>query len=216
MTIGDLVSVLKAPLDAVLRALYAQAWVDPDVACMTRLLPGCTTAELADAETRIDYVLPPLHRFVLALSNGGSLPYVNSLEYLAAVAREAAWHLLGPLPGDTLDEDEPAYRPTQPLVLGTPLDGLLAGVGVDVARFPAPGLRPSAFIVIGLGYFDLHGVYCYHREDPGPVYAVGQPQYGAYVVARDFDAFIRGQELFTMCETPAFLARLQAALRPAG
>jgi hypothetical protein len=32
---------------------------DPDVAFMTRLVPGCTAAELAEAETRIDYMLPP-------------------------------------------------------------------------------------------------------------------------------------------------------------
>jgi hypothetical protein len=214
VTIGDLVSALGAPLEAVLRVLYAEARTDPDVAFMTRLVPGCTASELADAETRIGFTLPPLHRFVLTLSNGGSLPYVNSLECLAAaIMREAAWPVLGPLPGDTLDEDEPAYRPYRPLVLGTPLDGLLAGVGVDGTRFPAPGLSPSAFIVMGLGYFDLDGFYCYHREDPGPVYGVGQPQYGAYVVDGDFEAFIQGQVLFTMCETPAFLARMQAALR---
>jgi hypothetical protein len=217
VTIGDLVGALGAPLEAVLRGLYAEARIDPDVAFMTRLVPGCMASEVADAETRVGYALPPLHQAVLALSNGGSLPYVNSLECLAAaVVREAAWPVLGPLPGDTQDDDEPPYRPSQPLVLGTPLDGLLAGVGVDVARFPAPGLRPSTFIVIGLGYFDMDGFYCYSREDPGPVYAVGQPQYGAYVVDRDFDVFIRGQELFTMCETPAFLARMQAALRPSG
>ena len=217
MTIDDLVSALQAPLDVVLHGLYALARADPDVAFMTRLVPGCTASEVADAETRIGYTLPPLHRSVLALSNGGSLPYVNSLEYLAAaVAREAAWHVLGPLPGDTLDEDQPTYRPDRPLVLGMPLDGLLAGVGVDVARFPAPDLRPGAFIVMGLGYFDLHGFYCYNREDPGPVYGVGQPQYGAYVVARDFDTFIRDQVLFTICEAPAFLARMRATLRASG
>jgi hypothetical protein len=66
---------------------------------------------------------------------------------------------------------------------------------------------------VGQGYFDLDGYYCYNREDPGPVYAVGQPQYGASVVDRDFDAFIRGQLLVPQCETPAFLARMQATLR---
>jgi hypothetical protein len=213
VTIDDLVSALQAPLVAVLRGLYAAARADPDVAFMTRLVPGCTASELADAETRVGYALPPLHRSVLSLSNGGSLPYVNSLEYLAAaVPRESAWHLLGPLPGDSFDEDQPTYRPDRPLILGTPLDGLLTGVGVDVARFPAPGLKVGAFIVMGLGYFDLDGIYCYNREDPWPVYGVGQAQYGAYVVARDFDEFIRRQVLFTMCETPAFLAQMQATL----
>jgi hypothetical protein len=36
---------------------------------------------------------------------------VTSLEYLAAaVKREAAWHILGPVPGDILDEEETAIR----------------------------------------------------------------------------------------------------------
>jgi hypothetical protein len=74
VTIDDLVSILGAPLEAVLRALYTEARTDPDVAFMTRLAPGCTTSELADAGTRTGYALPPLHRFAPALSNGSRCP----------------------------------------------------------------------------------------------------------------------------------------------
>jgi hypothetical protein len=60
VTIGDLVSTLGVSLEALLGALYAEARTDPDVAFMTRLVPGCTAAEVADAEIRIGYALPPL------------------------------------------------------------------------------------------------------------------------------------------------------------
>jgi hypothetical protein len=214
VTIGDLVTALGVPLDAVLRGLYVLARRDPDVAFMTRLVLGCSSSELTDAERRIGYTLPALHRSVLTLSNGGSLPYANSLEYFAAaIDREPAWQVLGPVPGDTLNDEEPTYRPFPAFVLGTPLDGLLVEVGIDPARFPELGLDPSAFIVMGLGYFDADGVYCYHRQDPGPIYAVGQPQYGIYVVARDFEDFICRQMLIPDCEMPTFLVRMQTALR---
>jgi hypothetical protein len=151
---------------------------------------------------------------VLTLSNGGPLPHVNSLEYLAAaVKRQAAWHVLGPVAGDTLDEDEPGYQPFRPLALGSPLEAVLAEAGVDVARLPVPGLTPSAFIVVGPGYFDPDGYYCDNREDPGPLHAVGQPQYSVSVIARDVDAFVRGQPLVPKCETPAYLPWMQATLR---
>jgi hypothetical protein len=151
-----------------------------------------------------------LHRFALTLSNGGSLPYVKSLEcFAAAVARESAWHVLGPLPGDTLNEDEPAYKPFKPLILGEPLGALLTNAGIDIQRYRSPGVKIESFIVMGLGYFDTDGFFCYSREDPGPIYAVGTEEYGTYKLARDFDTFLRNHVLFPMCETPAFRARMR-------
>lgn len=212
MNIGDLALALQAPLDVTLSGLYALAHGDSSIAFMTRLTTGCTVSEVGEAEIRIDYLLPPLHRSILNYSNGGSLPYANSIEWFAAaVAREAAWHVLGPVPGDMLNENDPVYRPRPPLILGTSLDRQLAEVGIDIARFP-PGPRFDSFIVMGQGFFDVDGFYCYCREDPGPIYAVCQPDHGVYAVADDFDTFIRGQTLDSMCEEPSFLAQLQVIL----
>jgi hypothetical protein len=144
---------------------------------------------------------------------------MRTLQYLAAaVKREAAGHVLGPMPGDILDKEEPAYQPFRPLVLGTPLERLLSEAGVDVGRYPAPGFGPSAFIVVGLGYPISMATTATTARTQGHCTLWASPN------SRPRRRLRRRPRLRRLhprpaarpqCETPAFLAWMQATLRAA-
>jgi len=169
--------------------------------------------DLADAEQRIGHSLPPLHWYVLTLSNGGTLPYVNSMDYFAAaVPREREWNVLQLPPGVDDINDDPGLLPQKPLLLGKPFAETLLSVGIDPARFRVPDFDPAHFIVMACGFFDADGFYCYHRDDFGPIYAVGQPQYGVYVVAPDFETFSSDQWLIFDADEELMISRIRALL----
>jgi hypothetical protein len=65
MTIGELAGALGTSVERILRCLHAAVRNDPVQASITWLAPRCTADELAVAEQRIGYSLPPLHRYVL-------------------------------------------------------------------------------------------------------------------------------------------------------
>jgi hypothetical protein len=143
MTLGELAQMLGATVEQILRSLYAAVHDDPVRASINRVAPGCTLEELAIAEQRIEYSLPPLHRYVLTLSNGGTLPYVNSMDYFAAaVPREREWNVLQLPPGVEDIDDDPALQPQEPLLLGEPFDKTLISVGIEPTRFRAPDFDP--------------------------------------------------------------------------
>jgi len=213
MTIGELAQALGATVEQTLRCLYTAVREDPVESTITRITPGCTNDDLADAEQRIGHSLPPLHWYVLTLSNGGTLPYVNSMDYFAAaVPREREWNVLQLPPGVDDINDDPGLLPQKPLLLGKPFAETLLSVGIDPARFRVPDFDPAHFIVMACGFFDADGFYCYHRDDFGPIYAVGQPQYGVYVVAPDFETFISDQWLIFDADEELMISRIRALL----
>jgi hypothetical protein len=213
MTIGELAQTLGVTVKQILRCLYGIVWGDPIQSTITRLAPGCILGELAAVEQRIGHSLPPLHRYVLTLSNGGTLPYVNSMDYFAAaLPREQEWNVLQLPPGIEDINDDPGLLPQKPLLLGKPFAETLLSVGIDPACFRVPDFDPASFIVMACGFFDADGFYCYHRADFGPIHAVGQPQYGVYVVAPDFEAFLRDQWLIFDASEEPMISRIQALL----
>ncbi len=213
MRIEELAQMLGATVEQILRCLYEAVRDDSTQGTITRLAAGCTADELAAVEKSIAHSLPPLHRYVLTLSNGGTLPYVNSMDYFAAaVPREREWNVLQLPPGVEDINDDPGLLPQKPLLLGKPFAEILLSVGIDPARFRVPDFDPANFIVMACGFFDADGFNCYHRDDFGPIYAVGQPQYGVYVVAPDFETFISDQWLIFDADEELMISRIRALI----
>jgi hypothetical protein len=55
MTIGELAQALGATVEQTLRCLYTAVREDPVESTITRITPGCTNDDLADAEQRISH-----------------------------------------------------------------------------------------------------------------------------------------------------------------
>src|SRR5260221_5394024 len=94
-TIGYLVDQLGAPIEQVLTVLFHMVRADPTLDRWAIVNPGCSAEEIAEAERRIGRPLHPLHRHLLRLSNGGTLPMTNeTLALRAAVPRERDWRII--------------------------------------------------------------------------------------------------------------------------
>lgn len=203
LTLEDLVTIVGAPLEPILAALYRLARADP----FTIFTPGCDTTELDAAERRIGRPLPALHRFLMTLTNGGTLPWVNSLDRLAAaVPREREWRWTGPLPpqseSSTFDAGT-ADGPFTPLILG---DSIADCYDPAFTR----RLDLESFIVIASG-FDGE-FFGYVREEPARVDFVSQDS-GRGTAAPTFDQFISRQSMSLLCRTPEFIDRVRISVR---
>jgi hypothetical protein len=111
-TLDDLTRQVGAPLEDVVTALYRLIRHDASLDRIAILNPGCSEQELDEAEVRIGHRLHPLHRSLLRLSNGGTLPFSGRVSILAAaVPREQSWRIVGPF----LTPEEQA---TQPVLVG--------------------------------------------------------------------------------------------------
>ncbi len=202
MTISELANTLGISIDAVLVALYALLRADHRVAPMTILTPGVSASELDDTEQRLQYSLHRSHRTLLSLSNGGTLPLVNSLVIIAtATTREREWRWLvapEPDPRPTLDQGA-GYGPFKPVLMGQPNAGSLSPVAV-------PRLALESFIVIATGYDSQF--FGYTRTAPARIDVVAD--YGRAEIAVDFGSFLGKQKLTEECTTNAFLNRIRA------
>jgi len=76
-TWDELVQQVGAPLEDVATALYRLIRHDASWDRFAILNPGCSEQELDAAEGRIGHRLHPLHRRLLRLSNGGTLPILG-------------------------------------------------------------------------------------------------------------------------------------------
>src|SRR5260221_2276174 len=97
LTLTQLAKAVRAPLNTTLRCIYVLAaqerWVDR----WAIINPGCTVQEIDSAEQRVGMRFHQLHRLLLTLSNGGSIPFVTSVSlFAAAIARETEWRVVGP------------------------------------------------------------------------------------------------------------------------
>lgn len=204
MEIGDLATQIGASTEKVLVGLYEMVRVDSTVAAITILPPGCTAAELAASEQRIGRDLHPLHRRILAIANGGSLPYVNSVSNLAAaVPRERIWRTLGGIsPSQAGRVDVGAEDAPEPFLLGETLTWSYGDASYRK-------LELDSLIVIAFG-FDGE-CFGYVRGDDSRIDFAG-PEFGRGMCARDFEGFIRRQLMFPECDSPEFIERLQDAI----
>lgn len=206
MTIDDLVAQVQAPITDVVGGLYRLPFLIPRVDPTFVFNRGLVANELREAQRIAGHDLHPLHVFMLALANGGSLPMVNSLCFLAAgLSKEQEWQLLvsQATPAGLPAEQAGAYGPFRPLQLGQSLE----------ASF-SPRVRQTLdlgnFIVIASG-FDGE-FYGYTRTHASRIEVVS-PDFGRGEVAPDFEAFMRQQVLFPQCEnSPEFLTFLRRAM----
>ncbi len=148
-TLHELVEEIGCSPEELIIGLYAMARAHPEESPFLILNAGCTTAELNVAEQRVGIKLPSLHRHILSLSNGGSLPYVNSIQYLAAaLPRESEWTWLVEPPqshADTFDRSA-GLGPFRPVILGESLT--LAGY----TSRQAETLRFDDLVIFASGY----------------------------------------------------------------
>jgi hypothetical protein len=207
--LAKLVRDVGAPLGDVLRALYRLQRAGELRERWAIVNPGCDAEDLAAAEANLGHPLAPLHRALLQLSNGGTLPYMNWISWLAAaVAREREWRIAGPF----VASDEEVHvinvrqqRPIAPSVLGAPLEEVFAGD--DVSVIPLDDFLPFA------GGFGGE-VWGYVRGTPGRIDMVFPP-FGRNIDAHSFEDFLLWQPLYDECAEPHFRAAVRAALERA-
>jgi len=204
--LAKLVRDVGVPLSDVLPALYRLQREGELRERWAIVNPGCRPEDLAAAEARLSHPLAPLHRALLGLSNGGTLPYANSISWLAAaVAREREWRIAGPFVAPDEDVRVITARQEQPIapwVLGEPLETVFAGD--DVTTIPLDDFIPFS------GGFGGQ-VWGYVRGEPERIDMV-LPPFGRSIEARSFEDFLLWQPLYDECEETRFHDALHAAL----
>jgi len=208
-TLDDLTRQVGAPLKEVVTALYRLIRHDASLDRIAILNPGCSEQELDVAEVRIGHRLHPLHRTLLRLSNGGTLPFsAGPVSILAAaVPREQAWRIVGPF----LTPDEQA---TQLVLVGRMLGPVAPWIlgqyppGLDREDM-GPGLEGL------IAFADGFGDHCwgYVHGEPDRIDGYWElPGGGRYLEAADFADFLRRQNLYQELDTPEFVQVVRSAL----
>lgn len=204
--IAKLVRDVGASLGEVLRGLYRMQKEGILSERWAIVNPACSPDDIAGAEARIDQPLAPLHRELLLLSNGGTLPFVTGIGWLAsAIAREHEWRISGPF----VESGEPTHiinvrqqRPIAPIVLGASLEQVFAGKN-------AHELPLDNFIPFAGGYGGE--VWGYVHGEPGRIDIVVPPS-GRGIEAYSFEAFLLWQTLYDECAEMDFREALSAVL----
>lgn len=210
-TLDDLGRRVNVPLEVFLPTLFRLVQADPLLDRTAIINPGCSEAEIAAAERRITHRLHPLHRQLLALSNGGSLPCTGDISLLAAaVQRETSWRIVGPM----MTAEEPAAtqvilgrmtHPISPWILGE-LPPIFSEEGGEVVT---PDI--ASIIVFADGFSDE--CWGYVRADLARIdgyYEV--PDGGRYTAASNFEEYLLQQHLIARLCTPAFVERIRDAV----
>lgn len=205
MQLRELVAAVQAPFAEVLAALYTIVRADPTEDPLTIVNPGASDDDIIVAQRRIRHPLHPRHYELLRLSNGGTIPFVISLDFVAAaVEREQEWRWLvsppPPLPGVATVDQGAGYGPFKPLILGQSIadryDSRTAG-----------RLDLDTFIVFASGYDGEF--FGYSRDDLLRIDVVSQ-DFGRGAVALDFETFIGNLLLTDKCSSPAFIEHVRA------
>lgn len=205
-TLDDLARRAAAPLEDVLTGLYNLVRQDVSLDRFAIINPGCSEHDLDAAEARIGHGLHPLHRLILRLSNGGTLPFVASVSTIAAaVPREQEWRIGGPF----LTPEEQAAQQVLVVRMLHPVTPWILG------QFP-PGLdskdlSPSLtnLIVFADGFGDQ--CWGYVKEEPEQIDCYLQvPGGGRYSEASSFEEFLRNQTLYRRLRTPEFVQLVRA------
>ncbi|HEU4784538.1 MAG TPA: hypothetical protein VFS83_14450 [Ktedonobacterales bacterium] len=209
-TFDDLRRQVGVPLEMLLPALFRLVQDDPSLDRSAIVNPGCSPAELDATEVRIGFALHPLHRLLLSLSNGGTLPCSGRISVLAAaVPRETEWRIVGPF----LTAEERAtfqvlvdrlLHPVKPWVLGS-LPSIF-DEGLEVAE---PYIDDLVIFADGFG----DECWGYVRGDSARIACYYQvPGGGLFPESKDFEEFLLHQPLYPRLQTAAFVERVRAAL----
>jgi hypothetical protein len=201
--VDDFANQLGVSLEALLATLYRLVRTDPTLDRFAIVNAGCSDDELVAAEQRIGRTLPPLHRFLLGLSNGGTLPFINSLSlFAAAIPRESEWRIVGPF----LSADEEAASPVLSFRFTNPIRPMLLGEpGEEVLTSNQEGL-----ILFAAGFGGQEWGYLRGESEQIMCW---MPWAGRAVEALSFEQFLREQTLADHCATPAFRGRIRATLQ---
>lgn len=209
-TFDDLRREVGVPLEILLPSLFRLVLDDPSLDRSTIITPGCSHAELDATEERIGFALHPLHRLLLSLSNGGTLPCSGRISILAAaVARETEWRIVGPFL--TAEERASAQvllrrmlHPVKPWVLGS-LPSIFEE-GLEVAE---PYIDDLVIFADGFGdecWGYVRGnsarIACYYQVPGGGLFTEGE----------DFEEFLLHQPIYPRLQTTAFIERVRVAL----
>lgn len=208
-TLDDLTRQVGAPLTDVVTALYRLIRHDASLDRFAILKPGCSEQELDVAEVRIGHRLHPLHRSLLRLSNGGTLPFSAGPAsiFAAAVPREQAWRIVGPFLTPEEQASQPVLvgrmlRPVAPWILGQyPPDLDLEDMG--------PALE--GLIVFADGFGDQ--CWGYVLGEPDRIAGYWEVPGGSrYSEATDFADFLRRQTLYKWLDTSEFVQVVRSTL----
>jgi hypothetical protein len=203
--VDDVANQLGVSLEALLAALYQLVRTDPSLDRFAIVNAGCSADELVAAEQRIGLTLPPLHRFLLRLSNGGTLPFINSLSlFAAAVPRESEWRIVGPF----LSPEEVTAIKMQSYRFTHPIRPLLLGEGEANLEAHTPNNEDLIIFAAGFG-----GQEWGYQRGASEQIMCWMPWAGRAVEANSFEQFLREQTLTDRCATPAFLERVHATLQ---
>lgn len=210
-TLDDLRRRVNVPVEVLLPTLFRLVQADALLDRTAIINPGCSEAEITVAERRITHRLHPLHRQLLALSNGGSLPCTGDISLLAAaVPRGTSWRIVGPM----MTAEELAAtqvilgrmtHPVTPWILGE-LPPIFSEEGGEVVT---PDI--ASIIVFADGFGDE--CWGYVRAKPERIdryYEV--PSGGRYTAASNFEEYPLQQHLIAWPCTPAFVERVRDAV----
>jgi hypothetical protein len=201
LTLAQLAKAVRAPLNTTLRCLYDLAaqerWVDR----WAIINPGCTVQEIDSAEQRVGVRFHQLHRLLLTLSNGGSIPFVTSVSlFAAAIARETEWRVVGPFltaaeRGAGLFITARQVQAIYPKIIGYPVD-----YPSESAQRSSSG-RDDDLVFIASGFGGEEWGYV-----RGRTHQVGCVVHdrGRLNVSLPFENWLGGQRLLERCSTPEF------------
>jgi hypothetical protein len=208
-SLGNFVHLVSAPLPYVLRALYQAIRDDAGIDRWAIINSGCAEEEIAAVEESLNIQLSPLHRFVLGLSNGGTIPCLTSLSLLyAAVPREAEWRIVGPYwsPADKPDTTLITARQTGPIlpqIIGQPpLPEIKAAADATIAT-------DGPFVGFASGFGGQEWGYAVAKN--GRIDCI-VPEIGRYVDASEFDVFLTQMPMSERCAESTFVELITSYL----
>lgn len=212
ITLADFAAHAGISVEEAFKAFYWLVRHDPTLDRFAILNAGCSAADLAAAEARVQHRLHPLHRLLLTLSNGGTIPFVSLSLMAAAVVREREWRIIGPFLTPEELAKRPALtirqlRPIPPMVLGASLRAEYGDVVADMYHL-------DDLIPFAAGYGGEE--WSYVRGDPDQIkvfLSYGATDGSCDPGASDFAEFISELTLDPPCTTAEFVNWTRAAIQ---
>ncbi|HEX6819394.1 MAG TPA: hypothetical protein VF120_13540 [Ktedonobacterales bacterium] len=211
VTLADFAKRLDVSMEQVVAGFFSLVRTDPTLDDLAIVNLGASPLDIASAEVRVGHSLHPLHRFLLGLSNGGSIPFIDSISvFAAAVPHEREWRIVGPF----LSMEEASsrgaiaarmFQPIPPLLLGM---SLREQYGDDVADRN----DLDRLITLARGFGGQY--WCYTRGNPSHIECAfpNSSFWSSGVEADDFAEFLGEQIVSSKRMYPGVIERLRSLL----
>jgi hypothetical protein len=211
-TVGDFAIRAGMTVAQVVQAFYWMAQAESPADRWAVLNPGCSEDELNAAEVRIQHRLHPLHRLILRLSNGGTIPFVSLSLVGAAVSRESEreWRIAGLY----LSPEELEVRPAMSIRQQRPIPALLLGRSLREKYGDAVADKFGLDTLVPFALSGGEEWFCYTRADPAQIHKFTSfdGTAGAHDIRwRTFADFLQEQLVYHGYTTADFVARTQSA-----